>query len=59
VKAQVLNVARIPFVQRVLKDHSQPLAIHGLVYSLHDGVLNNMHCSIDTIEDVPEQYRVI
>lgn len=49
VKAQVLNVARIPFVQRALKDKTQPLAIHGLVYSLNDGILQNMHCSIDAI----------
>ena len=52
-------MARIPFVQKVLKDHTQPLAIHGLVYSLHDGVLHDMDCSIESIDDIPEQYRVI
>ena len=59
VMAQVLNVGRIPFVQKILTDQSQPLAIHGLVYDLHDGILKDLNCSISKLNDIPEKYRVV
>lgn len=58
VMTQVLNVARIPVVQKAWKEN-RPLRIHGLVYSLHDGLLKNMGVSISKITHIPEEHRII
>ena len=55
---QVLNVARIPVVQRAWKD-KRPLRIHALVYDLHDGLLKDLGVSISKITHLPEEHRII
>lgn len=55
---QVLNVARIPVIQKAWKD-KRDLRIHGLVYSLHDGLLKDMGVSISKITHLPEEHRII
>ena len=55
---QVLNIARIPVVQKTWYE-KRPLRIHGLVYSLHDGLLKDMGVSISKITHIPEEHRII
>lgn len=58
VKNQVLNVARIPVVQKAWHE-GRTLRIHGLVYSLHDGLLKDLGVSISKISHLPEEHRII
>ena len=36
----------------------QALTVHGWVYSLRDGLLKDLDCSVDGVEDVPAAYRI-
>lgn len=45
VRSQVRNVARTSVVQAAWR-RSQPLGVHGWIYSLHDGLLNDLGCSL-------------
>lgn len=58
VKQQVANVCHIPVVQNAWAN-GQPLAIHGWIYSIKDGLLRDITSVIDSVEDVPDHYRVI
>jgi carbonic anhydrase len=58
VKTQVYNIAKIPIVQLAWKN-GQELRIHGFVYDLKDGLLKDMGVTLDSLEKIPEEYRVI
>lgn len=58
VKTQVYNIAKIPIVQLAWKN-GQELRIHGFVYDLKDGLLKDMGVTLDSLDKIPEEYRVI
>ncbi|ACR10915.1 carbonate dehydratase [Teredinibacter turnerae] len=57
VKQQVANVCHIPVVQNAWAS-GQSLAVHGWIYSIQDGLLRNITSVVDSLEDVPDHYRV-
>lgn len=57
VMAQVDNVVHTTIVQNAWQ-RGQELSVHGWVYSLRDGLLKDLDCTIDSIEQVPGAYRV-
>lgn len=57
VKAQVANVCHTTIVQNAW-NRGQSLEVHGWIYSLHDGLLQNLNCSVDSVEQIPKTYRV-
>ena len=57
VMAQVANVCHTTIVQNAWQ-RGQSLAVHGWVYSLMDGLLKDLDCTVDCIDQVPEAYRV-
>lgn len=54
---QVDNVARCNIVQNAWA-RGQELSIHGWAYDIHDGILHKLRDPIDSIEQIPEQYRL-
>lgn len=54
---QVDNVARCNIVQNAWA-RGQELSIHGWVYDIHDGILHKLRAPIDSIDQIPEQYRL-
>lgn len=54
---QVDNVARCNIVQNAWA-RGQQLSIHGWAYDIHDGILHKLREPIDSIEQIPEQYRL-
>ena len=57
VKQQVYNIARIPSVQEAWKQGFE-LRIHGLVYGLHNGLLNDLGLTLSKIEHLPKEFRI-
>lgn len=57
VSTQVAHVACTTIVQRAWA-RGQPLTVHGWVYSLRDGLLKDLDCSVDSVDDVPAAYRI-
>lgn len=57
VQAQVEHVAHTTVVQDAWR-RGQPLSIHGWIYGIHDGLVRKVGSVIDSIEQIPEQYRV-
>ena len=57
VMAQVDNVIHTTIVQNAWQ-RGQELAVHGWVYSLKDGLLRDLDCTVDSIEQVPDAYRL-
>jgi carbonic anhydrase len=57
VMAQVSNVCHTTIVQNAWQ-RSQPLAIHGWVYSLKDGLLKNLDCTTERTDQIADAYRV-
>ena len=55
---QVSNVCHTTIAQNAW-GRGQQLAVHGWVYSLKDGLLKDLDCTVDSIEQVPEAYRVL
>ena len=55
--AQVNNTATTTIVQNAWRS-GQPLSIHGLVYSLRDGVLKDLGVRISSPEELPGVYRL-
>lgn len=51
VMRQVFNVCTSPVIQQAW-DAGQPLAVHGLVYSLKDGLLRELTQPITSIDDI-------
>lgn len=56
VAQQVANVSHTNIVQNAW-DQGQDLSIHGWIYDIHDGLLKKITETIDTVEQIPEQYR--
>ncbi|WP_045858344.1 carbonate dehydratase [Teredinibacter purpureus] len=57
VKQQVANVCHIPAIQNAWSAR-QPLAVHGWIYDIKDGLLKKITDTFDNLSQVPEQYRV-
>ena len=57
VVSQVSNVCHTAIVQNAWQ-RGQPLAIHGWVYSLKDGLLKDLNCTVDSVEQVADAYRI-
>ncbi len=58
VTSQVANVCSTTIAQRAWR-RGQQLSIHGWVYSLRDGLLKDLGCTVDSIEQVPDEYRIV
>jgi carbonic anhydrase len=56
VAEQVLNLCYTTMVQDAWSK-GQELSIHGLIYSIRDGILRDLGVTYDSIEDVPEPMR--
>lgn len=56
VAAQVRNLAHSSTVQNAW-GQGQPLAIHGWIYSIRDGLIRDLEVDLSMIEQVPEIYR--
>ena len=57
VQRQVLNVGRIPVVQKAWT-LGKTLNIHGLVYNLSDGILQDLGMTLSKLSDIPETFRL-
>ena len=57
VMAQVDNVCRTTIVQNAWR-RAQPLTVHGLIYSLQDGLLTDLDCTVDGPGGLDKAYRV-
>ena len=55
--AQVTNTATTPIVQKAWRA-GKTLSIHGLVYSLRDGVLQDLGVSVSSPQELPGVYRL-
>jgi carbonic anhydrase len=58
VMSQVSNVCRTTIVQNAWA-RGQQLDVHGWIYRLKDGLLRDLNCSANSVEQIPEMYRVI
>jgi carbonic anhydrase len=56
--AQVANVCHTTIAQNAWQ-RGQPLTIHGWVYSLEDGMVKDLECSVDGPDQISEVYRVM
>ncbi|MCG8429097.1 MAG: carbonate dehydratase [Chromatiales bacterium] len=56
VAEQVANVCHTTIVQDAWK-RGQALSVHGLIYSLKDGVLHDLDVTCEAPEQLPEAYR--
>ena len=54
---QVENIARSNIVQNAW-ERGQELTIHGWIYGINDGIIRKLMPPIDSIEQIPEQYRL-
>jgi carbonic anhydrase len=54
---QVENIARCNIVQNAWA-RGQELSIHGWIYDIHDGILHKLMPPIDSVEKIPEHYRL-
>ena len=57
VEAQVANVCYTTIVQDAWA-RGQQLSIHGWVYALQDGLIREVDTAIDSLDDLPEAYRL-
>jgi carbonic anhydrase len=57
VYAQVINVCRSPFVQQAWKN-GQELSVHGLIYDLETGLLNDLDLCISSQDEAASKYQV-
>ena len=57
VVSQVSNVCHTTIVQNAWR-RGQPLAIHGWIYSLADGLLKDLDCTVDKAEQIADAYRI-
>jgi carbonic anhydrase len=58
VMTQVSHVCQTTIAQNAWA-RGQKLAVHGWVYSLQDGLLKDLDCTVDRVEQVADVYRVI
>jgi len=57
VTSQVFNVCHTTIVQNAWS-RGQPLSVHGWVYSLKDGLINDLQCTVSGPEQISAVYRV-
>jgi carbonic anhydrase len=57
VAAQVANVCHTTIVQDAWR-RGQPLAIHGWIYALSDGLLRDLGLVVESAEQIPSVYRI-
>ena len=57
VQQQVSNIAHCNIVQNAWA-RGQDLTIHGWIYDINDGILKKLCDPIDSMEKIPEQYRL-
>ena len=57
VTSQVANVCHTTIAQNAWA-RGQALSVHGLVYSLRDGLLKDLDCTVTGSEQISEAYRV-
>lgn len=57
VETQVSHVSHTTIVQNAWQ-RGQTLAVHGWVYSLHDGLLKDLDCSVARADQVADAYRI-
>ncbi|MDG2272121.1 MAG: carbonate dehydratase [Halioglobus sp.] len=57
VASQVSNVCHTSIVQKAWQ-RGQSLAIHGWIYSLTDGLLKDLDCTVDKVEQIANAYRL-
>jgi len=57
VTSQVFNVCHTTIVQNAWS-RGQPLSVHGWVYSLKDGLINDLGCTVSGPEQISAVYRV-
>ena len=57
VTSQVANVCHTTIAQNAWA-RGQSLSVHGLVYSLRDGLLKDLDCTVSGPEQISEAYRV-
>lgn len=57
VMQQVDNISRCNIVQNAWAK-GQELSIHGWIYDIHDGILHKLMPPIDSLEQIPEHYRL-
>jgi carbonic anhydrase len=55
---QVSNVCHTTIVQNAWH-RGQPLSVHGWVYSLKNGLLKDLDCTVDRAEQIADAYRVM
>jgi carbonic anhydrase len=53
---QVVNVCQTTVVREAW-DRGQPLAVHGWIYSISDGLLRDLGIDVESQEELPEVYR--
>ena len=58
VMTQVSNVCHTTIVQNAWQ-RGQQLAMHGWVYSLKDGLLKDLDCTVDRADQIADAYRVM
>ncbi len=58
VKTQVAHVCHTTIAQNAWQ-RGQPLAVHGWVYSLKDGLLKDLDCTVDRADQIADAYRVM
>ena len=58
VRQQVINISRIPAVQKAWLETGRVLSIHGTVYNLENGILKDLGLHMQKLEDVPKEYRL-
>lgn len=58
VTTQVSNVCHTTIVQNAWQ-RGQQLSIHGWVYSLKDGLLKDLDCTVDRADQIADAYRVM
>ncbi len=55
---QVANICHTTIVQNAWS-RGQSLSVHGWVYSLKDGLVRNLDCSVSSLDQVSKAYRVL
>jgi len=58
VMSQVSNVCHTTIAQNAW-GRGQQLEVHGWIYSLRDGLLKDLNCSVISADQVPDAYRVL
>lgn len=58
VKTQAAHVCHTTIVQNAWQ-RGQPLAVHGWVYSLKDGLVKDLDCTVTRADQIADAYRVI